>query len=127
MQNKLTRLSIALAGSVLLAALPLRAENWWQWRGPRADGSTDEQNLPASLDPAKDQRWSTALPGPGSGTPVVFGDRVFLGALDKASHKLLALCVNAADGKVAWQKEVAIDPSKNGRNNLAAQPGSILE
>lgn len=125
MRTAITRLSIALAGSVLLAS-SVHAENWSQWRGPKSDGSTTEQNLPASLDPQKDLRWSTALPGPGSGTPVVFGDHVFVGALDKTTHKLLALCLNAADGKIAWQKEVAIDATKNNRNNLAS-PSPIVD
>src|SRR3954451_23841735 len=68
------------------------ANEWRQWRGPHFNGSSDAKRLPDKLDEKANARWTTAMPGTGSGTPVVAGDRVFVSALDKASQKLLAMC-----------------------------------
>jgi outer membrane protein assembly factor BamB len=124
-RRRITRVCIALAGSVLFAS-PLAADNWPQWRGPEFDGSVTEKGLPEALDPKANQAWSTALPGASSGTPVVWGDRVFVGALDRNTKKLLALCVDRGDGKVLWQKEIAINYDTNQRNDLAS-PSPITD
>jgi outer membrane protein assembly factor BamB len=123
----ITRVSIAAAAALLLliATPSARAEHWRQWRGPHFDGSSNETNLPDSLDP-KSAAWATPLPGSGSGTPVVFGDRIYLSALDKNTRKLLALSLNRADGKILWTKEIAEGAMRNERNDLAS-PSPITD
>jgi outer membrane protein assembly factor BamB len=124
--RSITRLSIAVAGSLLLAGTsPARAEDWPQWRGPHFDGSSTEKNLPDTLDP-KAATWATTLPGSSSGTPVVSGDKIFLPALDRQTKKLLAVCCNRSDGKIAWSKEVALGLETNQRNDLAS-PSPIAD
>jgi outer membrane protein assembly factor BamB len=98
---------------------------WRHWRGPHFDGSSDAKNLPDKLDPDK-PRWKTTMPGPGAGTPIVAGDRVFVSALDKASKKLLAICVSRADGKILWSKEVGDGFQQNPRNNMAS-PSAVTD
>ena len=56
----------------------------------------------------------------GAGTPIVAGDRVFVSALDKASKKLLAMCLSQTDGKILWSKEVGEGFQQNNRNNMAS-------
>jgi outer membrane protein assembly factor BamB len=55
-------------------------------------------------------RWKTALPGAGSSSPVVFGDKVFItcftGAEDAAVVRHL-LCLDRSTGKVLWKDAVA--------------------
>ena len=92
------------------------AENWPQWRGPLGNGSTAETHLPDSCDPAH-TKWTTPLPGPSHATPVVWGERVFLTATERATKSVLALCLNAADGKLLWQRRLGDDikaPQNNG-------------
>ncbi len=101
------------------------AENWPQFRGPFTNGSTSETGLPKSCDPAT-AKWSLPLPGPGHSTPVVWGDRVFLTSTDPATKGLLALCVDARDGKIRWQKRLGDDikaPQNNGATPTAATDG----
>src|SRR4051812_34681391 len=102
------------------------ANEWRQWRGPHFNGSSDAKHLPDKLDEKANARWTTAMPGTGSGTPVVAGDRVFVSALDKASQKLLAMCLSRADGKILWSKEVGSGFQKNDRNNTAS-PSPITD
>jgi len=85
--------------------LALHAENWPQWRGPLSNGSSGQTGLPDSCDPAK-AKWVTAMPGAGYATPIVWGERVFVTSTDPASKGLLALCVNASDGKVRWHSRI---------------------
>lgn len=121
-----TPLIALLAGAALLATLAcaLRAADapatdWPQWRGPHFNGSSDAKNLPEKLDKSGNLLWQATLPGPGNGTPVLAGDRIFTSALDSSSKKLMAICLNRADGKIVWQKEVAIGFKEKGENNMA--------
>jgi outer membrane protein assembly factor BamB len=94
--------------------------NWPQWRGPAFNGSSPAANLPDALDKNKNLAWSTPMPGPGSGTPIVWQNRVFVSSLDNQSKKLVALCIDRADGKVLWRKEVGLGFTANDRNNMAS-------
>lgn len=119
------RFPIALGLAIFLfaaggARAAEKSGEWRQWRGPHFNGSSEAKNLPDKFDDATNVLWSTPMPGPSAGTPVVTGDRVFVSALDKASDKLLAMCLSRADGKILWQKEVGNGFLKNERNNMAS-------
>lgn len=124
------RFSIALGLALSVCTASARAADhggeWRQWRGPHMNGSSDAKNLPDKFDDSTNLLWSTNLPGPGAGTPVIAGDRVFLSALDSASKKLLAMCLSRADGKILWQKEVGTGFLQNERNNMAS-PSPITD
>lgn len=112
--------AMAVAVGILLTlAVPARAENWPQWRGPNFDGSSPEANLPATWSTADGVRWAAPLPGPGSATPAIWGDRVFVSSTDTATSGVLAMCLSAADGKVLWKHRVG-DDAKAPRNNMAS-------
>src|SRR6266566_896214 len=49
----------------------VHAEDWPQWRGPRADGSSTETNLPTHWSANQNVKWSVPLPGKGHGSPIV--------------------------------------------------------
>lgn len=106
-----------LIPAVLLACAALaQGADWPQWRGPLANGSSDESGLPDSCDPAK-AKWVCPMPGPSHATPIVWRDRVFVTSTDPSSKGLLGLCVNAEDGKIRWQKRLGNEikaPQNNG-------------
>ena len=54
-------------------------ENWPQFRGPGARGISDSSKLPLSWSATENVAWKTPIPGSGWSSPVVWGDRVFLG------------------------------------------------
>ena len=58
---------------ILFPALTLSA-NWPQWRGPHANGLSDEPQLPVHWKVL----WKTPLPGLGTSTPIVWADQIFL-------------------------------------------------
>lgn len=117
--------AVAFVTIALLATLGRAGDDWGQWRGPNFDGSTDAKNLPETIDAAK-PAWVIDLPGLGNGTPVAFGDRIYLTCVDPQSSKLLGLCISRADGKTLWSREVGEGFTHNGRNN-AASPSAVTD
>ena len=68
----------ALGTLVVFLTLPLAAENWPTWRGPRLDGTSKETGLPVSWDKTKNVTWTLALPEVSGSSPVVWEDHLFL-------------------------------------------------
>ena len=56
------------------------AGSWPSFRGPRASGVAEGQNLPDHWDGAKGENilWRTSIPGLAHSSPVVWGNRVFV-------------------------------------------------
>jgi outer membrane protein assembly factor BamB len=51
---------------------------WPQWRGPTWNGVASEANPPVKWSETENLAWKTPIPGSGHGTPIVWGDRIFL-------------------------------------------------
>ncbi len=82
------------------------AGDWPAFRGPRGDGTADENGLPTKWSAKENIAWRTPLPAPGNSSPIVWGDKVFVtGALDDGLRRTL-MCFNRDDGKLLWQREV---------------------
>ena len=101
-----------VSGTVGLAALLVgvasgasagESEHWPNFRGPSLTGATEGANLPAEWGETDGIVWTTPLPGPSAATPAIWGDRVFVTAADAATGELLAMCLNAVDGKSLWR------------------------
>ena len=88
-----------------------RGENWPMWRGPRLDGTSQEQGAPVRWSPTENIRWRTPLPGEGHASPIVWNDRVFTVAAE--GEERLLLCFNRADGKQLWRAVVITAPPEN--------------
>src|SRR5437016_14325952 len=59
------------------------AQNWPQWRGPEGNGVSHAVNLPVTWGPDKNIAWKTPLPSWSGGTPVIWGDRIFVTSASK--------------------------------------------
>jgi outer membrane protein assembly factor BamB len=97
---------------IVLATLPLYAEDWPQFRGPGGTG-IGAAKLPTEWDAEKNVAWKTAIPGRGLSSPVVWGDRVFVTSAIQGGGRNpnVQWCVLALDritGKVLW-KQVALE------------------
>ncbi|HQR44275.1 MAG TPA: hypothetical protein PLX97_16380, partial [Gemmatales bacterium] len=82
----------------------LAASDWPQFRGPTAQGTSDA-SLPTEWSDSKNLKWKAKLPGPGSSSPIVWKDRIFVtcytgygerkqgdvGKLDELKRHLLCL------------------------------------
>src|SRR5439155_11630501 len=71
-------LGTALVAATLAAPDP-RAERFWpQWRGPYATGVSKYADPPLEWGESKIIRWKVEIPGRGSASPVIWGDRIFV-------------------------------------------------
>ena len=62
-----------------LASWPGKAlADWPQWRGPLASGEAPGATPPVEWSETKNVKWKVRIPGNGSSTPIVLGDKVFL-------------------------------------------------
>jgi hypothetical protein len=52
--------------------------NWPRWRGPAETGVAPHGKPPVEWSETKNVRWKVAVPGEGSGSPIVWGDKVFV-------------------------------------------------
>jgi outer membrane protein assembly factor BamB len=53
-------------------------ENWAQWRGPLATGVAPLAHPPLHWDDNTNIKWKVKIPGDGDGSPIVWGDKIFL-------------------------------------------------
>jgi outer membrane protein assembly factor BamB len=119
------RARIATLASGLGLALQLGAGDWPQWRGPFLNGSAAEAKLPASWTLTENVRWSVPMPGPGSSTPIVWGQRLFISAVRAADNTLLALCLDSRSGAVLWSREAG--DNRAATNNTMASPSAVTD
>ena len=96
------------------------AADWPRFRGPNGTGiAPADANVPTAWSDTKNLRWKTALPGRGSSSPIISGERVFVtcysgygdgtegSSVDKLRRHLL--CLDRSSGKILWDQAVAAE------------------
>lgn len=108
-----------ILASLLVAAHSIHAADWPRFRGPNGTGVATGSKPPTTWSDSQNLKWKAPLPGPGSSSPIIVGERVFVtcysgygdgsagGSPDKLKRHLI--CLNRADGKVLWEKSTAAE------------------
>src|SRR4030095_3867497 len=101
--SKLISISLNI-GLLLLLLIPIRANDWTEWRGPARDGISSEKGLPASWSPSG-QNLAWKAPYGGRSAPIVMNGRVYLQntAEKGAMEQERVMCFDADTGKLLWQ------------------------
>jgi len=83
-------------------------KNWPRFRGPGGLGVSAYANIPDSWDVESGEGilWKTPVPLPGKGSPVVWGDRVFLSG--GTAEKLQVYCFDADSGELLWAQDAPL-------------------
>ncbi|HEY7315609.1 MAG TPA: PQQ-binding-like beta-propeller repeat protein [Gemmataceae bacterium] len=107
----MNRQAFVVTAMLVSCLAPLvRADDWPQFRGPTGQGLVAKGELPTMWGKDKNIAWKQAIPGKGWSSPVVAGGRVYLTTAvpRKGSDDLAleALCLDAANGAILWEKEV---------------------
>ena len=96
------------------------ASDWNRFRGPDGSGiSPDTRPLPLKWSETENLKWKCKLPGPGSSSPIVVGQRLFVTCWtgygadrdnvgDPKDLRRHLICLDRDTGKVLWDK--SIDP-----------------
>jgi hypothetical protein len=103
-----------LAGFALCwtLALPIRAADWPQWRGPNRDDTWTETGIVSSIPSAGlVPRWKVSV-GFGYSTPVVSKGKLYLSDLVVENSNVYEriLCLNARSGKQGWKTQHNTSP-----------------
>ena len=103
--------------------------DWPRWRGPNADGISESRNLPVKWSTTEYVLWSAELPGWGTSSPVVSGDRVFVTSqvTEGAKKSLLTLCFDRKTGKELWRHDFGfgVDQKVHAKSNLAVNTPAV--
>jgi outer membrane protein assembly factor BamB len=123
------RTTILSAACLLTATLCAQEPSihWPRWRGPNADGVADGRKLPIRWSQTENVRWSVKLPGWGTSSPVVYGDRVFVTSHLKDPKSLLTLCIDRNDGRELWRHDFGfgVNQRTHEKSNLAVNTPAV--
>jgi len=142
----------ALMSGIVLAALALvpllAAEQWPQFRGPRAGVAADDPSLPDHWSETENVAWKTPIPGLGWSSPIVWDDHIFLTAAislgeeppvpkglydpgedhgkmkSPSAQRWMVYDVDFKTGKIRWQQElrrVASLTMRHVKNSFASE------
>ncbi len=116
-----------IAGLLVFAVEPARAQNWPQFRGAGASGIVDGTPLPSKWngETGENVLWKTPIPGLSHASPVVWGNRVFVATAvssnpkpyfraglygdvdsdtDLTKHSWKLYCLDKKTGKIIWER-----------------------
>lgn len=131
--NRLARFILTCTSITVFSSLCYGQEkiedNWHQWRGPMATGYSPQGDPPTKWSKDENVKWVVDLPGKGSSTPVVWGDKIFVAsavdtgikadpkdmpkvdpkfdtktAAPDTYYEFILQCFRKSDGKLLWQK-----------------------
>ncbi len=134
---------VMLFAPIVLTAVAIAAEApvdrfWPQWRGPAATGASVTAQPPSEWSETKNLRWKIEIPGRGAGTPIVWGDRVYVSTavpVDPAAgargvQRFIVMAIKRKDGKIAWQqtaKEEAPHEGTHQQFGTMASPSVVTD
>jgi outer membrane protein assembly factor BamB len=111
--------------TVLLFPVLAAAAEWSSFRGPNGSGVAVATGIPSAFGPAKNVVWRTAVP-PGSGSPVLTDDSVFLSGAE--NEQLITLKINRLTGRVEWRRAVPQSRAENRHKlNNPASPTPVTD
>lgn len=83
------------------------AGDWPNFRGPNFDGSNSESDLPVKISKDDHVSWKSELTGPGSSTPVVWGNSIFITSVGEGGRGVVASRIDLETGEIVWSKEIS--------------------
>jgi outer membrane protein assembly factor BamB len=123
MRIRLAASSLLLAASTIAVHAQVSdARQWSQWRGPDMTGVSRTAKPPLEWSETKNIKWKVEIPGRGSSSPVVYGDRIYLltaipvgvsgpeqhqprGGLPKRGvHQYKVMAIDRKTGKTIWDR-----------------------
>jgi outer membrane protein assembly factor BamB len=131
------------------ASVTTVAEQFWpQWRGPFGTGVSRTANPPLEWSETKNVRWKVEIPGRGSSSPVIWGDRLFLltavpvgvtgdaqhaprgAAQPRGVHRFVVLAIDRHTGRTIWERvanEREPHEAGHGENSTWASSSAVTD
>lgn len=115
---------VLVLSSGLCARTATAVDNWPQWRGPRATGVAAEGSYPIEFSSEKNVAWKVALPGPGSSTPAIWGDRIFVTC--DIDEQDAVVCFDM-EGQEQWRRVIGPGRAGKHRNASGSNPSPVTD
>jgi len=110
--------------SALLALSSFAQDTWPRFRGENGTGVSSAK-IPTELG-ENTLLWSAKLSGPGSSSPVIWKDKLFVTSENRNTETVALLCLDAKSGKTLWSKPLAVgDYHLHRFNNTAAASPAV--
>jgi outer membrane protein assembly factor BamB len=85
------------------------AEDWAEFLGPKGSAKSND-SVPTTWSNDENLLWKVDLPGGGSSSPIIVGDRVFLTCyVSSPSPERQVLCFDRQSGKSQWRKSFPVN------------------
>jgi len=109
---------LSLGLTVLALCNFAAAADWPRFRGENGSGvSLDKRPIPTTWSETENLKWKVKLPGPGSSSPIVIGDRVVVTCWsgygadpahegEEADLRRHVVCFDRETGKVLWDRVI---------------------
>ena len=78
---------------------------WSRWRGPSGQGLVEGTGYPDTWSATTNVLWKTAVPGSGSSSPIVWGDRIFLTTSRSGGQRVSILSFRRSNGELLWETD----------------------
>lgn len=116
-----------------------KSNNWPRFRGERAAGVADGQNLPDTWDGKNGEniQWKTLIPGLSHSSPIIWGEKLFVTTAissrdsvsfrhglygdgdasdDRSVHRWCVYCLDKRSGEIQWQRTATEGVPKDKRH-----------
>ena len=121
---------------------------WAQWRGPLGTGVSMTAQPPLEWSETKNIKWKVEIPGRGSASPVVWGDRIFLltavpegvsgaaqheprgAATPRGNHRFTVMAIDRQTGRTIWERVATThEPHEpgHGENSTWASSSAVTD
>ncbi|WP_202921285.1 PQQ-binding-like beta-propeller repeat protein [Anatilimnocola aggregata] len=87
-------------------ALIAAEEQWNQYRGPNADGTSAATGLPTKWSETENVKWRAPIRGKAWSSPVVWNQQIWLTTAPADGKELFAICLDRETGKVLHDVKV---------------------
>ena len=121
MNMKSYKLSILILFAALVNGY---SDNWPAWRGPTGNGISDHVNFPSNFSNTENVNWKLPLPGVGSSTPAIWGDRIIVtSAIDSKDG---VTCFSKS-GKKLWTQKFGSERGGKHKNGSGSNPSPVTD
>jgi outer membrane protein assembly factor BamB len=147
---------LMLAVATGFAQEPGGSDRFWpQWRGPLGTGVAPHGTPPVEWSESSNVRWKMEIPGHGSSTPVIWGDRLFVltavpagdegpssgglftrlrrriigGVASTRTQRFTVLAIDRRDGHVIWERVAKEELPHEGTHQTGtwASPSAVTD
>ena len=100
------------------------SENWPAWRGPTGNGISKHVNFPSKFSNTKNVNWKLTLPGVGSSTPAIWGDKIFVTSAIDSKDGVSCFSKN---GNKLWDYTFGQERGGKHKNGSGSNPSPVTD